>query len=262
MATRKPVKERSPRRHRMKAARPKLVGVIASLADLRLAGRMKEPPDLFELRLDCLVDVLDEVEKKMSILSGRRGEKAPVIITARDPREGGMGNLSFEKRRDLLDRFLDHAKYLDVELRSVRAFKLLLDRAQKQNVRRILSFHDFESTPSSRSLHAKTSLAKEHGADVFKVATRTDKPAHLARLVDFITQNDVDLAISAMGMGKLGGISRLLLARCGSVLNYGSLQQASIEGQLRKTSRAPIISGLLPIDVLRSALPRGKVSQG
>ena len=68
MATRKPVKERSPRRHRMKAARPKLVGVIASLADLRLASRMKEPPDLFELRLDCLVDVLDEVEKKMSIL--------------------------------------------------------------------------------------------------------------------------------------------------------------------------------------------------
>ena len=70
------------------------------------------------------------------------------------------------------------------------------------------------------------------------------------------------ILISAMGMGKLGGISRLLLARCGSVLNYGSLQQASIEGQLRKTSRAPIISGLLPIDVLRSALPRGKVSQG
>ena len=237
MTTRRPVKERLPRPHRIKAGRPKLVGVIASLADLRFAGRMKEPPDLFELRLDCLCDVVDQLERKMSILT------APLIITARDPREGGIGNLSFEKRRDLLDRFLDYAKYLDVELRSARAFKLLLDRAQKQNVRRILSFHDFESTPSTRSLRAKALTAKEHGADIFKVATRTDKPAHLARLADFITQNDVGIAISAMGIGKLGGISRLLLARCGSVLNYGSLQQSFLEGQL-------------PIDVLRSTLPR------
>jgi 3-dehydroquinate dehydratase-1 len=237
MTTRRPVKERSPRRHRVKAGRPKLVGVIASLADLRFAGRMKEPPDLFELRLDCLCDVIDQVEKKMASL------KAPIIVTARDPREGGMGNLSFKKRRDLLDCFLDHAKYLDVELRSARAFKLLLDRAQKQKVCLILSFHDFESTPSTRSLRAKASLAREHGADIFKVAARTDKPAHLARLVDFIKQNDAGIAISAMGIGKLGGISRLLLARCGSVLNYGSLRQSFLEGQL-------------PISVLRSTLPR------
>jgi 3-dehydroquinate dehydratase-1 len=227
MTTRRPVKKH----------RPMIVGVIASPDDLRFAAKMKEPPDLFELRLDRLNDVLDKVEKKMSIL------KAPVIITARDPRQGGMGNLSFAKRRDLLDRFLDRAKYLDVELRSARAFQSLLDRARQKNVRVILSFHDFESTPSTRSLRAKASLAKDHGADIFKVASRTENPAHLARLVDFITQNDVDLAISAMGIGKLGGISRLLLARCGSVLNYGSLQQSFIEGQL-------------PIDVLRSALRR------
>ena len=34
-----------------------------------------------------------------------------------------------------------------------------------------------------------------------------------------------------MGIGKLGAISRLLLARCGSVLNYASLGQANVEGQ-------------------------------
>ena len=81
-------------------------------------------------------------------------------------------------------------------------------------------------------MHAKAKLAKTMGADVFKVATRTDTPAALTRLIDFMTNNDVDVAVSAMGIGKLGAISRLLLARCGSVLNYASLGRPNVEGQL------------------------------
>jgi 3-dehydroquinate dehydratase-1 len=238
MITRRPVKK----------AQPRLVGVIASPADLGFAVTMRQPPDLFELRLDYLHGIVDQLERKISILSRRRGvnprnELAPVIITARDPREGGANNLSLRKRQELLSRFLSRASYIDVELRSARAFKLLLASARKQNVRRILSFHNFKSTPSTRSLCAKASLAKAHGADVFKVACRTDSPAQLARLVDFVTDKDVDLPVSAMGIGKLGAISRLLLARCGSVLNYVSLHRSQVEGQL-------------PIDLLRSALRR------
>ncbi len=229
---------------------PQIVGVIASPVDLRFAITMSEPPDLFEIRLDHLCEMLDQLELKMSILSGRRGdtdssrgERAPFIITARDPREGGANNLSLQKRLNLLLRFLPYAKYVDVELRSARAFKSLLASARKQNVRRILSFHNFKSTPPPRSLSAKATLAKAHGADIFKVAARTETPAQLVRLIDFVTDKDVDLPVSAMGIGKLGAISRLLLARCGSVLNYAALHRSQIEGQL-------------PIDLLRSALRR------
>ena len=225
MTTRRPVK----------TANQLIVGVIASPADLRFAVALGRPPDLFELRLDHLCGMADQLERKMSILS------APIIITARDPREGGANNLSLSQRRDLLLRFLPYARYVDVELRSARAFKSLLARAGKQNVRRILSFHNFKSTPSPRSLRAKAVLAKAHGADVFKVATRTERLGELARLVDFVLDKDVDLPVSAMGVGKLGAISRLLLARGGSVLNYASLHRSQIEGQL-------------PIDILRSAL--------
>jgi 3-dehydroquinate dehydratase I len=237
MTTRRPVKERSPRRNRMKAGRPLLVGVIASLADLRFALALREPADLFELRLDCLCDVVSQLERKLSILS------APIIITARDPREGGANNLPLNKRRELLLRFLPRAKYIDLELGSARAFQPLLAEARKRKVCVIFSFHDFRSTPSSRSLCAKAERAKTLGADIFKVATLTNKPADLARLVGFLSDRDVDLPVSAMGIGKLGAISRLLLVRCGSVLNYASLQQRLVEGQI-------------PIDVLRSALPR------
>ena len=233
MTTRRPVK----------VVNQLIVGVIASPADLRFAIAMRQPPELFELRLDHLCGMVDQLERKMSILSGRRGGRGPIIITARDPREGGANNLSLSERRDLLLRFLPYAEYIDVELRLARALKSLLALARKQDVRRILSFHNFKSTPSPRSLRAKAALAKAYGADVFKVATRTHDPADLTRLVDFVLNKDVDLAVSAMGMGKLGAISRLLLARGGSVLNYASLHRSQIEGQL-------------PIEILRSTLPR------
>jgi 3-dehydroquinate dehydratase I len=202
-----------------------LVGVIASDADLRVGLQMQRPPDLFELRLDSLWPISNQLEKTISRLP------APVIITARDPREGGIGNLSRQQRLDLLARFLPLAKYVDVELAAADAFATLLASAKKRRVGRILSYHNFKSTPPPPSLFAKARSAKTLGADIFKIATRTDTPAAIARLVDLMMNCDVDLPVSAMGIGKLGAISRLLLARCGSVLNYAAITQPNVEGQ-------------------------------
>lgn len=211
----------------VKAGRPflRLVGVIRSQDDLRFAIRMRNPPDLFEVRLDHLVGIVNELENKLSMLP------APLIITARHPREGGANKLSIKQRRELLSRFLPRARYVDVELRSAKALRSLLEIARRKNVRRIISFHNFRSTPSTRSLRARARAAKSCGADIFKVATRTDTPAQLAQLLDFIANKNVDLAVSAMGIGKLGGMSRRELMRRGSVLNYAHLGRARIAGQ-------------------------------
>lgn len=210
---------------------PLVVGVIASWADLEFALQLRKPPDLLELRLDYFWDITDDLENRLSMLA------APLIITARHPREGGANNLSIQKRRDLLLRFLPRARYVDVELRSVNALRLLLARARRKNVCCILSFHDLNTTPSVRSLHAKARAAKARDADIFKVATRTDSPDQLARLLDFFTKRDVSLAVSAMGLGKLGSKSRRELMRRGSVLNYAHLRRAHITGQ-------PSLSGI------------------
>ena len=207
--------------------RPRIVGVIASRDDLEQALRMRRPPDLFELRLDRLTEVVGRVETKLSKL------RAPLIITARHPNEGGSGRLSLRQRRALLNRFLTHADYLDVELRSARTLRVLLAMAKTKKVRRIISFHDFKSTPSARVLVAKAHNAKALRADIFKVATRTDTPTELGRLLEFITKNRVNVRIDVMGIGRLGAISRVLLARAGSVLIYASVGAATdVEGQL------------------------------
>ncbi len=205
---------------------PRLVGVITSQNDLDFAIRLRKPPDLFELRLDHLAGDVAEVESKLPRL------RAPLIITARHSREGGANGLSTRQRRDLLSRFLRRARYVDVELRSASALRSILERAHRNNVRCIISFHNLRFTPDSRSLRARARAAKSRGADIFKVVTRTDTPAQLARLLDFITNKDVDLAVSVMGIGKLGAISRVLLAYCGSALVYAAIGEGHIEGQM------------------------------
>ena len=206
--------------------RPRVVGVITSLAELDFAVRITEPPDLFELRLDRLVRVIDRLENKISKL------RAPLVVTARHPMEGGANRLSPQQRRDLLARFLTRASYIDVELRSAPVFVSLLRLARRNNVQRIISVHHLKSTPSAGRLRAQAHAAKTYGADVFKVATRTDTPAQLTRLIDFAAAKEVDIAVSAMGIGKLGAASRVLLACCGSALVYVSLGRSDIEGQM------------------------------
>ncbi len=206
--------------------RPAIVGVVGSPADLNLAARLERPPDLFELRLDRLAGALTQVERKMSRLP------APIVITARHPLEGGANKLSARRRRELLFRFLSHARYVDVELRSVPVFLSLLEQAERQKVRRIISVHYLRSTPPSGVLRARAHLAMAHGADIFKVATRTDTPAELARLINFFSKAEAGVAISAMGIGKLGAISRLLLACAGSAFVYVSLGKSDIAGQM------------------------------
>jgi 3-dehydroquinate dehydratase type I len=172
------------------------------------------------------VRVIDRLENKISRL------RAPLVITARDPMEGGANRLSPSERHNLLARFLSRARYIDVELRSAPVFVSLFRLARRQNVRHIISVHHLKSTPSPNRLRAQARAAKTFGADFFKVATRTDTPAQLTRLLDFAAAKDVDIAVSAMGIGKLGATSRLLLACCGSALVYVSLGRSDIEGQM------------------------------
>lgn len=206
--------------------RARIVGVIASRSDLHLASRMTTPPDLFELRLDCLIGLLDELEKKMPNL------RAPLIITARHPREGGANWLSIQQRRELLLRFLSGAHYVDVELRSVKKLQSVLELARRKKIHRIISFHDLKETSSVRILKAKARAACAAGASTFKLATRTDTQAQLLRLFEFFVSEDTDLPpISAMGIGRHGAASRVVLAQLGSIFTYASISQPTIEGQ-------------------------------
>ena len=205
---------------------PRIVGVIASGADLARALRLRSLPDLFELRLDALGCESNEFPASIARL------RAPLIITARHPREGGLNNLNAARRRDLLLEFLPYAACVDVELRSVSTSQRVLTAAREMQVCVIISVHDFRATPSVPRLKQLADTAKAFAPAVLKIATRTDSDPQLARLLEFFRTNKTLMPTSAMGMGKLGRASRLMLAREGSVLNYAHLGVDHVGGQL------------------------------
>ena len=200
--------------------------MILSRADLIRAKRLQLPPDFLELRLDALEAVVDEIESSIQSLN------VPLIVTARHPREGGANRLSAACRAALLRRFLNRAAYVDIELRALRELRSIHGQARNKNIGLITSFHDLEGTPSLARLRAKARAAVAAGADIFKVATRTDSREQLARLLHFFDQEHLDLPISAMGIGRFGRRARVELARRGSALVYVSVGRSHIKGQL------------------------------
>jgi 3-dehydroquinate dehydratase I len=207
-------------------SRRKIVGVIFSPADLDRALRLRKPPDLFELRLDRLLNCVDELRDAARRLS------APLIVTARDPREGGANNLPTTRRRALLSEFLPHARYVDVELRSAEALRAVLQTAAQRKIETIISFHDLEATPPVSQLEKIAERARSLGAAIVKIATRTDTRPQLDTLLEFFDRQSGASDLAAMGIGRLGRTARLELARRGSVLNYAYLAVRVAAGQL------------------------------
>ena len=198
-----------------------IVGVIASAADLRADSKSSDSPDLFELRLDALIHQLDEAERFA------RRTRVPLIITARHPLEGGFHALNATARRELITRFSRYAHYIDIELRSVNSMRRVIDRVD----RLIVSVHDFHKTPPVTRMMAKLKVARGANANVFKIATRTETPVALSRLLQFVSTTTKEPPIVAMGIGKYGTLSRLLFARCGSPFVYAAMSAAVVEGQ-------------------------------
>ena len=211
----------------MRKPRPgQIVGVIFSPSDLQRAIRMRKPPDFFELRLDALAGSVETVRKAIAKLP------APFIITARDSREGGAIPLSTPDRRELLLRFLPGAAYVDIELRAAPAMAPVLDMARAKKIGIIISFHDFQQTPGASRLDQIARKAQSLGPDLVKIATRTDTPAELKRLLDLFERSRGVRNIVVMGIGKLGPKSRTQLARRGCALNYAHLGTIRVAGQL------------------------------
>jgi 3-dehydroquinate dehydratase-1 len=216
------------------------VAVIASEADL--LGAKRAVADLFELRLDALAPIADRLEREIRQLN------APLIVTARHPREGGAYVLRAACRAELLLRFFKHASYVDLELHALRDLAAVHRRARARNLGLLVSVHELRDTPPVASLRRKAHRAAAAGADIFKIATRTDTSEQVDRLLGFFDAPDVDLPISAMGVGKFGKVARLELAARGSVLNYVHLVSTQVAGQfslaewkrvLRYLHRAP-----------------------
>jgi 3-dehydroquinate dehydratase-1 len=205
--------------------KPHVVGAVHSPGALRQAREIRPGDvDFLEIRVDNFAsdpDLLLPILPKLRV---------PLIVTVRHPLEGGAHALGFSKRRELYARFLPHAAFIDVELRSLGKLAETVAAARRAGVGIIASTHHFRSMPSAAVLQRSIRRAYDAGADICKLAALAESPAALATLLGTLARRQ-SLPLSVMGMGRFGKISRLLFAQAGSVLNYGYLDQPNASGQ-------------------------------
>ena len=202
-----------------------IVVPVTSKADLeKISSSPSQPPwDIIELRIDSFT-ITAETCREIAA-------DHTVILTCRHPDEGGDNDFhNNEERNSLLAPLIPHAAGIDIEIAHAEQMAKSINLARQSGLTIILSAHDFASTPELKKLHQVIEAGIANCADLIKIATTTETPEQLCRLLslfDSFPQHQLSL----MGMGKLGMASRLAAAQCGSILNYAALNEGNAPGQ-------------------------------
>ncbi len=208
---------------------PRVVATVTRPEDLPFLDAAAELPcDLLEYRLDNLLACADEAMASMN------RQSTPALLTVRSPSEGGAGNLSPEERLALYRNHWDAATLVDTEVASLESpsFSDFANEVHDAGSLLVASFHDFSGFPGRDLLADKLAAAYSLRADAAKIAVVVNSMSDLFTLVELVDYHrGKGRLISAMGMGPLGKISRLVLAKAGSCLNYGYLQTPNAPGQ-------------------------------
>jgi 3-dehydroquinate dehydratase-1 len=216
--------------------KPAIVAVIASLPDFEEIRNLSAAHfDLCELRIDLLYRASVDLKAYAGNIP------CPKIATVRDPNEGGANVLSEKTRLELYQHWLPLCDLIDVELRSLSRFSSLVEQADSLDKGVIVSFHDFEKTPSLGELQEKLDQCRLKKNQLFKVASNVARWSDVETLIQLLQQNP-ESRIAAMGMGEFGKLSRLVLPRLGSCLVYGSVSGAVASGQWPVNELARLLS--------------------
>lgn len=133
------------------------------------------------------------------------------------------------------------AKYVDVEIESDENFrKEIINIARNYNCQVIISYHNFEFTPSENELKDILFKCYDLGADVAKVATMVNTKIDIAHLLSLYKY---DKRMVILGMGELGKITRIASLFLGAEFTFACLDDLN--------SSAP---GQIPVDNFKKIL--------
>jgi 3-dehydroquinate dehydratase-1 len=207
-------------------------GIVAAIGSDGLVTASKAKSmgaDILEVRIDLLgINYPDDLA---GLLQGLKEKvRLPIIVTNRCQKEGGQWEGSEESRIDLLLSAIPFADCIDVEL-SAPLRTRVREAVTSGNKTLIISSHDFKATPTYSDMLSTLKLASAAGADIAKLAVTPNSSADTLRLLT--VTHDADFPVCTIAMGKLGCHTRVVSPIYGSVLTYGSVDEAVAPGQLR-----------------------------
>jgi len=176
--------------------------------------------DILELRIDALDDPdVEKIKGFLDILDCR------IIATNRMKAEGGFFKGSESDRTDILREVAGSVDYVDIELQTEDKYRSKVIKASRSA---IISFHDFEKTPSARELLTIVNEEKKVG-DLAKFAVMPRDLQDTLTVLQVLLQVEDTIGIS---MGDLGRYTRITAPLFGSPLTFASLDEESAPGQL------------------------------
>ncbi len=129
-------------------------------------------------------------------------------------------------------RALSQAAMIDVEWSPKYPWREILKNVRKYNLVLMISHHDYKETPSEKALIRIAKAAFSKKADVVKLATRANKEADIRTLMKVNERFAAKRLITAMGMGPMGTLSRLVGPLFNTSLIYGFIGTPTASGQL------------------------------
>ena len=193
--------------------------------------------DIVEWRADLLEDI-EDITKVKQTLSIIREELYPIplLFTFRSHREGGNKTIEDSYYKTLLVEMMKTKEIdiIDVELFSPNVTEIM-KIAKEDDVKIIMSNHDFEKTPAKEEIVWRLRRMQELGAHIPKVAVMPSTPSDVLTLLDAtytMYSLYADRPIITMSMASTGTISRLAGEIFGSAATFGAGVSSSAPGQI------------------------------
>lgn len=160
-----------------------------------------------------------------------------VIVTLRDPQEGGKNHIDDALKIEwiqeaLVEPWLDA---VDLEMQAdEQVLNAVIELCQIHEKKLILSHHDFEKMPELEMIVSRVAQAFLMGADIVKVAYMAVHPWDLQilkRAMEILYERNIGPMI-AVAMGALGVETRLNPEKYHSVLTYAAVGEKTAPGQV------------------------------
>jgi len=212
------------------ARAPLIVGTVSTLPGLkRLLRARRIPCHVVEVRFDLIgAKNFSGVLRLLPKLRKKRKPRLPILGTFRSHREGGRTRISDAARSAHIEAFYPLVDMVDIEASSVALLRKFLARAE---IPVIVSRHDFKRTPSLASLRKFVRSVVRRPETIAKIACELRTPKDMELLRRLLLASPPG-RVAAVGMGRMGPLSRFWLPYQGSVLTYGFLDRSAAPGQV------------------------------
>ncbi len=207
--------------------------------------------ECFELRGDFAADVHDfasmaqQAKELNAVLS-----EYPFLFTFRSTDQGGQMTLPIEEYVALNKAVITSGGIDMVDIETWigdEAVTELVNCAHENDVKTVISYHNFGGTPSKEWMVAEYTRMVNLGADIPKISPFAHTPQDTMALMaatEEATRIHFDNPVLAVSMGGAGSIARLAGEWFGSALTFCALGKASAPGQVEVSQGIRIMDDL------------------